>query len=173
MLLYKAGAKRLATAAVIIALLASPFLWKVDCLTAVCEGELIFACPIAEGESFELTFTHSLNLSPITDVIEWTGGDLIVRKSVFKAFGAGVPVPSDGAGKELIKVGSTYELVGIDKSLGEFSIMTQDIPNHRISFKGREAYLLKLAGSGNTVQVAVKQLSVAEILKLSFETEDY
>jgi hypothetical protein len=130
---------------------------RLECLTATCGGRLLFAVPISPGESFEITFTHSLNLSPITDVVEWTGEGLIVRKSIFKTFGAGVPVPSDGIGEELVRrADGSYELTGIDKPMDSISILTSSIPNHSITFDGHEFFLLELAGTGEQVVVEVK-----------------
>ena len=125
---------------------------------AECSGKRLFAWPIKAGESVEVTFMHSLNLSPITDVIEWTGSGFMVRKSIFKTFGAGVPVPSDGIGMELIFVDGHYELLGVDKHMLDFTIMTQEVPNHRISLNEHEAFLLELAGSGKAVDLKVRRI---------------
>ena len=129
------------------------------CLVAECAGKRLFAWPISAGESFEVTFIHSLNLSPITDVIEWSGDELIVRKSVFRTFGAGVPIPADGVGEELLFIDGHYELIGINKHMSGFTIMTQDIPNHIIAFNGREARLLDYVGPGKAVDIAVRRVS--------------
>jgi hypothetical protein len=128
-------------------------------LTAACDGALLFAWPIRAGDFFEVTFTHSVNQSPITDVFEWTGDDLVVTKSRFKAFGAGVPVPSDGIGTEMIRVGEFYELIGIDKHMPNFTIMTQTVPDHRVTMGAHEAVLLDLVGSGKQVVIEVRQVS--------------
>ncbi|MCL1834533.1 MAG: DUF1850 domain-containing protein [Oscillospiraceae bacterium] len=142
-----------ACAAAAIALLA--LLWPVGRLSVTCGGEMLIAWPIDKGERFEITFTHSLNLSPITDVVEWTGSDLVVVKSIFKTFGAGVPVPADGVGSELVRVGDHYELLGIDKHMQSISILLQETPDHHLSFNGREASLLEAAGPGSTVEIKV------------------
>lgn len=133
-------------------------LWPEDCLAAENGGALLFALPIRKGERFEVSFTHSLNLSPVTDVIEWTGSEMILRKSIFKTFGAGIPVPSDGVGGELIHLDGRYELLGIDKPMKDFSIMTETVPNHRISVKGREIALLRLVEAGKSVKLSVKRV---------------
>ncbi|MCL1805060.1 MAG: DUF1850 domain-containing protein [Clostridiales bacterium] len=118
----------------------------------------MFAWPIKAGDCFEVTFIHSLNRSPITDFIEWTGRDMVVRKSRFSTFGAGVPVPAEGVGTDLIFADGHYELIGIDKHMPFFTIMTQEAPNHQVSLHGREASLLELAGSGQAVDVAVRRM---------------
>jgi hypothetical protein len=117
---------------------------------------LLFAWPIKTGESFDVTFTHSVNQSPVTDIIEWTGSELIARKSRFKAFGAGIPIPGDGIGTELVRAGEYYELIGIDKPMPDFTIMTQTVPDHKITMGAKQARLLELAGSGRQVTVAVR-----------------
>ena len=119
---------------------------------------VLFAWQIETNSTFEVTYTHSLNQSPITDTIRWTEDGLVVEKSVFMTFGAGVPIPSDGVGTELLFVDGRYELTGIDKHMPGFYIMTQEVPDHRIKFQGREASLLELAGSGASVYITVKRL---------------
>lgn len=147
-------------AAALLIVVMALFAWREECLTAKCGGKLLFAWPIRAGETFEVTYTHSVNLSPISDVIEWNGHDLVVIKSLFKTFGAGVPIPGDEAGTELARVGDHYELTGIDRHMQGFSIMLQEVPNHRISLDSREAWLLELAGSGSSVDIAVERVSL-------------
>ena len=151
----------IAVAAVSLALF-----WPVECLTAKCDGKLLAAWPIREGETFEISFLHSLNLSPVTDVIEWTGGGLVVRKSVFSAFGAGIPIPADGIGTELRSIEGHYELVGIDKQMKSIPIMTQEVPNHRIAAFGNEVSLLELAGAGKSVDISVRRVPLITRLTL-------
>ena len=145
---------RILPAVLIVALLLRP----VDCLTAVCGGTLLFAWPIREGDVFLVSFTHSLNRSPVTDYIEYTGKGFIVRKSAFKTFGGGIPVLSDGIGTELIKTGDGYELTGIDKAMEYFFVLTQEYPDHHIILGKRSASLVGFAGSGASVKVAVKKM---------------
>ena len=148
------------SAAVIATLVLFGLFWPTAYLTARSNGKLLLAWPIRVGEMVELSYTHSVNLSPVIDVIEWTGREFVVRKSVFKTFGAGIPMPSDGIGTELISVNGHYELVGIDKPMQSIPVMTQTVPNHRIVLKRREASLLKLAGSGKVVEIEVTRMSV-------------
>lgn len=138
------------------------------CLTAESDEKLLFAFPIENGEFFEVNFTHSANLSPVTDVIEWTGTQMLVRKTIFKAFGAGIPVPSDGIGTELIHIDGHYELLGIDKPMQSFGLMTQTVPNHYIFFKERKISLLRLVGSGRLVNITVKPVSRIKRLMCGF-----
>jgi hypothetical protein len=88
-----------------------------------------------------------------------------VRKSRFKAFGAGVPVPADGIGTELVRAGGHYELIGIDKPMPGFTIMTQEVPDHVVTMGAREARLLELAGPGRQVALAVTDIAFYKTIK--------
>ena len=143
------------------------FLLRDDCLIAESRGIALLVWPISAGECFEVTYTHSLNLSSVTDIIEWTGRDMVVVKSVFKTFGAGIPVPADWIGSELLFTGDHYELIGIDKHMQGFSIITQQVPNHKITFNEREAFLLDIAESGTPITITVKRLTFIQRLMAS------
>ena len=122
---------------------------------------LLFAWAADKGERFEVEFVHSLNLSPIVDVFEVTGEGFILRESIFSSLGAGSPTPADHPGSELIHSNGVFRLIGIDKPMNSLTILTQDTPNHRISFGEREAFLLELVGSGKSVTIEIKRLPLA------------
>ena len=138
-----------------------------DYLVAEHNGNLLFAWTINEGERFEVGFMHSLNLSPIVDVFEWTDDTIVLHASRFHTVGGGAPTPADFPGSELIQTDTGFELVGINLPFGSFAILTQEIPNHRISFGSREAFLLELVGPGESVTIDVRRFSLASRL-LSF-----
>jgi len=123
-------------------------------------GDLLFAWTIDKGERFEIEFIHSLNLSPVVDIFDWTDEGLILRESMFWAIGAGTPTPDDFPGSEFLHENGGFRLVGIDVPMGAFSILTQDVPNHRVSFGEREAFLLDLVGSGQSVTIEVRRMPV-------------
>ena len=124
------------------------------------EGRTLFAWAISKGERFEVEFVHSLNLSPVIDIFEFTGDGLVLRKSIFSSLGAGAPTPSDFPGSELIHADGVFKLVGIDRPMGAFAVLTSEVPNHRVSFGCREALLLELAGPGESVTIEVRRIGL-------------
>jgi len=150
----------------LVFLLLLSLFWKNDSIVAEHDGNLLFAWTINEGERFEVGFIHSLNLSPIVDVFEWTEEGIFLRESRFLTLGGGTPTPADFPGSELHHTEEGFLLTGIDVAFGAFSILTQEIPNHRISFEGRELFLLELVGSGESVTIDVRRLSLASRLLL-------
>ena len=53
-------------------------------------GEVYARFPIEEGDSFEIGFIHSVNLSPVIDCYEIHDGHILVMSTVYYSFGAGV-----------------------------------------------------------------------------------
>ena len=103
---------------------------------------------------------HSLDLSPVVDVFEWTGqdgpgGGLILVESRFRNLGAGAPTTADHPGSQLLHEDDWFRLVGLNVPMDTFSVLTHDTPNHRITLGERTAYLTDLAGSGQSVTISV------------------
>ena len=120
--------------------------------------------PIQKGESFQIRFTHSLNLSDVTDTIEWTGETLLCRSTLFSTYGAGIPDLPDGIGKELLATEDGFLLTGIDKPETHIPIMLQSVPNHRLIYRGKETSLLALYGSGTLIDLSVQRVSLADCI---------
>ena len=68
-------------------------------------GDVLLCLPVADGEQFSIRFTHSVNLSDVTDLIERDGRQLVCRSTQFSAYGAGIPDLSDG-------IGTTFSMGG-------------------------------------------------------------
>lgn len=125
---------------------------------------LLAAVPLRQGETFYIRFTHSLNLSDVTDELQWTGGRLLCRSTLYATFGAGIPDLTDGIGEKFTQTEEGYLLSGIDKPEDHIDIMLQTVPRHRLLYRNREADLLKAYGSGTLIRLEVKRLSVRDLL---------
>lgn len=120
--------------------------------------KLLLALPIKAQEQFSIRYTHSANRSPVVDTIEWTGDTFMVRTTLFQTFGAGIPIPADGAGEALIKTEEGYLLTGIDKPDYSFLLMTEEIPDHHLLYRDKEISLNALQGIGQMLRFEVKRL---------------
>ncbi len=163
----KRGSKFLAP--LIIVILALIF------LTPVCtrltlrghdSGKLMLALPIEAGEKFKLRFTHSVNLSHVTDEIEWTGQQLITRTSLFTSFGAGMPVIADGIGTEMHNTEDGFLITGIDEVQEDnyIPIMLQEVPDHHLLYRDEEISLREEAEGTAFVKVSVERISILSAL---------
>lgn len=120
--------------------------------------------PVETGETFQLRYTHSVNLSDVTDTIEWTGEQLVCRSTLFTAFGAGIPVLADGVGTAFTQTDKGFLITGIDKPEARILIMLQTVPNHRLLWRGQELPLLARYGSGTLLRLEVRRCSLFERL---------
>ena len=53
-------------------------------------GAVIAVFPVNDGEEFSITFIHSVNQTPVTDVYQIKSGRIHVVRMVYYSFGAGV-----------------------------------------------------------------------------------
>ena len=163
----KRGSKFLAP--LIIVILALIFLAPI-CTRLTLRGydsnKLMLALPIEPGEHFKLRFTHSVNLSHVTDQIEWTGKQLITRTSLFTSFGAGMPVIADGIGTEMHNTDEGFLITGIDEiQEGNFiPIMLQEVPDHHLVYRDEEISLRNEADGIAFVKLSVERISILSTL---------
>lgn len=54
-------------------------------------GEIYNKIPVKDLDEFEITFTHSINKSPVTDIYQIRSGDIYLTGNTYYNFGAGVP----------------------------------------------------------------------------------
>lgn len=129
-------------------------------------NKTLLVLPLEPGETFSIRFTHSLNLSDVTDTLEWTGETLILRESRFSAFGAGIPVPAEGIGETLVNTPDGFVLSGIDAAQADNAllIMLQSVPDHRLLYRDRELSLLAMSHSGALLKLCVRPVSVFEMI---------
>lgn len=130
----------------------------------------MFALPIDRGETFLLRYKHSVNLSDVTDTIEWTGETLMCRQTLFTAFGAGIPVLADGVGTGFTHTEEGFCITGIDKPEERILVMLQTVPNHRLILRGEERSLLARMGSGTIACIAVQPVSLWTLACTGFDT---
>ena len=128
-------------------------------------GRIRMALPVKDGETFSIRFTHSLNLSDVTDEIVVDGASLVCASSLFTAYGAGIPDPAaDGIGRELTLTDAGFLLTGIDKAQARIPILLQEVPNHRLLYRGAEINLLGRFGSGALVVLSVRPATLFLLL---------
>lgn len=127
-------------------------------------GEVRLMLPIDVGETVGILFTHSLNLSDVTDTIEWTGESLVCRSTLFSTYGAGIPDLCDGIGTTFTETDEGFLLSGIDKPQDHIDIMLQTVPHHRLLYRDKTIDLLELFGSGHSVHVEVKRLPLVRLI---------
>lgn len=127
-------------------------------------GRMLLTLPIEPGETFYLRYTHSVNLSDVTDGMEWTGEAIMVRSTLFKSFGVGMPVLTDGIGTHFENTPDGFLITGIDRPEPGILLLLQEVPNNRLLYRDHEINLLERFGSGTLIRICVCPVSIFQTL---------
>lgn len=119
-------------------------------------GEVFLSLPVSDGDRFSVTFVHSVNQTPVTDVFEVRGSDIYVVECRFYGFGAGVQTEyPDG-------VTYTYAEDGAIVATG-YNILCKDliycvgmVSDHILEFDDTEYSLRDICGRGTKVEFGIK-----------------
>ncbi len=127
-------------------------------------GERLLLLPLREGETIALCYTHSVNLTPVTDTLRVSGGSLVLESTLFSAYGWGMPVLADGIGGSFENTPEGFLLSDIDKKQDSIPILLQEVPDQRLLYRGGERRLLELAPAGTFVRLGVERASLLDCL---------
>ncbi len=127
------------------------------------DGKILLSLPIKPEERFYITYMHSVNRTPVTDTIEYTGSELVVRESLFQSYGAGISV-GDDIGQKIVFTENGLLMTGIDIPYDHIDLMTGTYADHRLVFRGKEYVLKDYAGEQKHVTIYVRKMTVFGLL---------
>lgn len=110
------------------------------------EGPRLVREALSPGETFTLSYLHSLVLEPVREVYALDGdGGVRVLEHAYRTQAAGLgQVPEEGRLVE--EPGGWTRLVGLDRRVGSFALRVgQPRVDHRLEVRGREVRLSGLA----------------------------
>jgi hypothetical protein len=116
------------------------------------KAELLFCARMAENEEFVLSFIHSVNKRPVFDTLRIEGNQLLIVKSRFDSFGAGMP-----EGSQMGQDGWLEWVV--NRPVPEVTLFVGWVANHSLRLKGREIPLADLAEPGTLLSLRVQKAS--------------
>ena len=116
------------------------------------KAELLFCARMAENEEFVLSFIHSVNKRPVFDTLRMEGNQLLIVKSRFDSFGAGMP-----EGSQMGQDGWLEWVV--NRPVPEVTLFVGWVANHSLRLKGREIPLTELAEPGTLLSLRVQKVS--------------
>lgn len=150
--------KRLLTgAAIVVIIAASVFIYFI--LSSPClilkngdTGKTLAVYRIEEENEFSITFVHSVNKSPVTDVYEIRNGDIYVVRTIYYSFGAGVQTEiEEGQTLEYGEDGSMI-VSGFDRPMDNLSYIVGTVSDHILVINGDSVSLRELCGRNTTVR---------------------
>ena len=144
-------------------LLLGPFLPVIEIVDGRV-GRVAFCARVWPGEEFVLSFVHSVNRRPVYDTLRAEGEHLVIVKSRFDAFGAGMPEASTPEGTLTIAKDGWLEWT-LNRPVPEITIRVGWVANHTLSIKDREIRLADLAEPGQPLTMRVRKIRMFDLLK--------
>jgi hypothetical protein len=124
----------------------------------------VLCAKMRAGDEFVLAFTHSVNRRPVYDTIRLARGHVVVVKSRYDAFGAGMPEHSTAEGTFRVAEDGWIEWT-INRPMPELVVRVGRVANHTLHLKGREIPLASLAPPGTAVALRARTYSEFDLWK--------
>jgi len=157
----KAWVAGVVLAALATALLSSFFLGvPYLVLTNDQRGALLFRAQVQEGETFSVSYIHSVNLSPVTEIYQIQGGEIVLIALEFEAFGAGMPTDLE-PGQVLIHLPQGgMRIEGFDRVIDDLRYLIGHGADLVLHLGPDQIPLNTLDGAGQSVQFAFRRLNI-------------
>ena len=133
-------------------------------ITALKTGRVLLSVKMHEGEEFVLSFIHSVNRRPVYDSIRVDGDRLLIVKSRFDSFGAGMPETSQDGGKLQFDRDGWMEWI-VNRRVPEVTFFVGWVANHSLHLKGKEICFTDLAEPGTLVALHMEKASRVDLWK--------
>ncbi|MBQ0052301.1 MAG: DUF1850 domain-containing protein [Treponema sp.] len=126
-------------------------------------SESIYSRPALQG--FVISYTHSVNKGRIHDHYVCDGDQLILEKSVFVSYGAGIPEPEEIADCQFELTEDGYVLNKLNKRLDSFLMAVGVIAEHSVTISGKEYFLKNFFPVQTSLRFQVKRVSAIKLLR--------
>ena len=119
-------------------------------------GKVYARLPLKDGDSFSVTFRHSVNKSDVTEIYQRRGREIWLTGCVYYGFGAGVA--------EVLEPGWTLEngdngemIIGnIDMKMNDLTYIVGTVYDHILEINGERIILNDLCGKNAKVHFSIK-----------------
>jgi hypothetical protein len=138
------------------------------------EGMSVLLSREAVREGFVISYTHSVNKGRVHDFYACEGNALVLEKTVFASYGAGMPEAEETPGSGFSVTDSGYELVGLDRRTDELCLAVGLTARHSIALRqagadggedmGEELYLQDVFAVQTPVRIRVRHVSLLRCL---------
>ncbi len=127
------------------------------------EGVRVFCRTLPTGEEVVLAYVHSVNRRPVYDTLRIEEGELVIVKSRFDAFGAGMPDGSTDEGTLRVLEGGILEWT-VNRPVGEVTLRVGRMADHRLLFREEVVFLDRLAPPGAALTLRPGKAEISDLL---------
>lgn len=124
--------------------------------------KIIFCKRAKDAEEFRLSFTHSVNKTPVTDYFKIENGHLLLYKTTFTSYGAGMPEYNPN--QQVTLENGQVVISNIDTAYDTFSVFVGDSAEHMLIIDQYTLPLRRLAPPKSTLSFSVRYCSLWQIL---------
>lgn len=119
-------------------------------------SKTIFISRVYSGDEFTMKWMHSVELEPWEEIFRIDEkGEIVLDRTKFKAFGAGVP--SKSGNKAEIKDGYVI-FSGINKKIPEITYGISNFAKHTFYFRNNEYNLYEMVENDSPVKIYTTQI---------------
>ena len=154
--------KRLAVAAALVIVAAvAVILWILPrgerlVLSDRDNGRVYARYAVSDGDVFSVTFVHSVNKTPVSDVYEVRNGSMVLTGTVYYSFGAGVPDELNEGETLTIREDGAMVVTGMDQDLNGVVYAVGTVSDHVLEICGEQISLRDLCGRNAKVSFTVR-----------------
>lgn len=107
---------------------------------------------VSEGDEFSVTFIHSVNQYPLTDVYQIRDHKIYVIRTIYNNFGAGVQTEIEEGQKLEINENGEMVVSGFDMEMPWLSYIVGTVSDHVLTLHDEEISLRELCGRNSKVK---------------------
>lgn len=123
-------------------------------------GETLLRTRLNEGETFTVSFIHSVNISPVSDIFQIQDGQIVLTASEFETFGAGMTTALE-PGQTLIRLPEGgMRIDGFDRVMSGLRYMIGHTTEHTLHIGSRQIPLTTLDAPGQPVLFEFIRLNI-------------
>ena len=119
-------------------------------------GRVYTRLPLADGDSFSVTFRHSVNKSDVTEIYQRRGKEIWLTGCVYYGFGAGVAEELDPSWT--LEMGNNGEMIlgNIEMKMNDLTYIVGTVYDHILEINGERIVLNELCGKNAKVHFSIK-----------------
>ena len=119
-------------------------------------GKVYTRLPLKDGDSFSVTFRHSVNKSDVTEIYQRRGSEIWLTGCVYYGFGAGVAEVLE-PGWTLDKGENGEMIIGsIEMKMNDLTYIVGTVYDHILEINGERIVLNELCGKNAKVHFSIK-----------------
>ena len=118
-------------------------------------GRVFAKLPLSDGDSFSVTFRHSVNKSDVTETYQRRGKEIWLTGCVYYGFGAGVAEELDPSWT--LETGENGEMIlgNIEMKMYDLTYIVGTVYDHILEINGEKIILNELCGKNAKVHFSV------------------